>query len=314
MTSLLDILHAYGLQKSEGNCVFSKVTDAAGDHWITVHPNGSGKGQAVLLSKGGEVLGGMGGKFNGMHISSVRGSGDPLTGENVKLQSEKYAAAHPKKADTSEIKNAKTKANYNKAITNFRKKVAAKPNPHLRKWTPKEHLKYANEMFSESVKELKNPELLKNSLSSQIKRADNLRNKIEGNSPEEVAAREKYDALLKVIKPLEKFAPEDYYEDDNTPNENVSGPAKEKDNYGVEDVISDLMVNAKYGSAEEKAKAEKELKYWKAESAARHANYEKKKNEFRKKVDKAYAELTKKPEMPRAIKQLKQQYEQLSLF
>lgn len=90
MAPLINILHAYGLKKSVGTCVFSKVTDAAGDHWITVHPNGGGKGQAVLLSKGGEVLGGMGGKFNGMHISSVRGSGDPLTGENVKLQSQKY--------------------------------------------------------------------------------------------------------------------------------------------------------------------------------------------------------------------------------
>ena len=104
MTPLIDILHAYGLKKSVGTCVFSKVTDAAGDHWITVHPNGGGKGQAVLLSKGGEVLGGMGGKFNGMHISSVRGSGDPLTGENVKLQSQKYAAAHPKKERSAHIK------------------------------------------------------------------------------------------------------------------------------------------------------------------------------------------------------------------
>ena len=41
--------------------------------WITVHPNGKeNKGRPALLdSETGEVLGGMGGKFNGKHISSV---------------------------------------------------------------------------------------------------------------------------------------------------------------------------------------------------------------------------------------------------
>lgn len=48
--------------------------------WITVHPNGKGltktgekaKGQPVLIDgETGEVLGGMGGKFNGRHISAV---------------------------------------------------------------------------------------------------------------------------------------------------------------------------------------------------------------------------------------------------
>lgn len=103
MTSLNDIMRAYGLQKSEGACEFFKFFDASGDHWITVHPNGSGKGQPVLLSKGGEVLGGMGGKFNGMHISAARGSGDPLSGDNLRLQSEKYAAAHPKVESAAHI-------------------------------------------------------------------------------------------------------------------------------------------------------------------------------------------------------------------
>jgi len=48
--------------------------------WITVHPNGKGmtktgdkaKGQPVLIDgETGEVLGGMGGKFTGKHISAV---------------------------------------------------------------------------------------------------------------------------------------------------------------------------------------------------------------------------------------------------
>lgn len=42
--------------------------------WITVHPNGQGhKGRPALIdTSSGEVLGGMGGKFNGRHISSVK--------------------------------------------------------------------------------------------------------------------------------------------------------------------------------------------------------------------------------------------------
>lgn len=42
--------------------------------WITVHPNGQGhKGRPALIdTSSGEVLGGMGGKFNGRHISTVK--------------------------------------------------------------------------------------------------------------------------------------------------------------------------------------------------------------------------------------------------
>jgi uncharacterized protein len=51
--------------------------DALGqdDRWITVHPHGKEvkPGQPVLLSEGGEVLGGMGGRFTGKHIKDVRG-------------------------------------------------------------------------------------------------------------------------------------------------------------------------------------------------------------------------------------------------
>lgn len=42
--------------------------------WITVKPNGSeGKGSPVLISNSGEVLGGMGGKFNGQKIDNLKG-------------------------------------------------------------------------------------------------------------------------------------------------------------------------------------------------------------------------------------------------
>lgn len=57
-----------------------KVIAQDSSKWITVHPNGKGmtksgspaKGQPVLIDEDtGEVLGGMGGKFTGRHISSV---------------------------------------------------------------------------------------------------------------------------------------------------------------------------------------------------------------------------------------------------
>lgn len=48
-----------------------------GAKWITVHPNGDGgKGRPALIDgETGRVLGGMGGKFNGRHISEARSAG-----------------------------------------------------------------------------------------------------------------------------------------------------------------------------------------------------------------------------------------------
>lgn len=46
--------------------------DPAQDGWVTVHPNGpDNKGTPVLLDKKGNIVGGMGGKFNGKHVSEV---------------------------------------------------------------------------------------------------------------------------------------------------------------------------------------------------------------------------------------------------
>ncbi len=70
MTSLIDILNAYGLKHMGAvRCFFTK--DEVG--WITVHPHGEGtKGQPVKIEKRtGEILGGLGGKFNGEHISAL---------------------------------------------------------------------------------------------------------------------------------------------------------------------------------------------------------------------------------------------------
>lgn len=47
------------------------------DGWVTAKPNGAGgKGAHILLNNSGEVVGGMGGKFNGKHISEVEGEGE----------------------------------------------------------------------------------------------------------------------------------------------------------------------------------------------------------------------------------------------
>lgn len=50
---------------------------ADSERWITVHPNGeNGKGRPALIETDtGEVLGGMGGKFNGKHISAITARG-----------------------------------------------------------------------------------------------------------------------------------------------------------------------------------------------------------------------------------------------
>lgn len=64
--------------------------------WITVHPNGKeNKGQPALLdSETGEVLGGMGGKFNGKHISSV-----PEHGKHEQMGAQMRVNAKNHKAD-----------------------------------------------------------------------------------------------------------------------------------------------------------------------------------------------------------------------
>lgn len=64
--------------------------------WITVHPNGKeNKGRPALLdSETGEVLGGMGGKFNGKHISAV-----PEHGKNEQMGAQMFVNAKNHRAD-----------------------------------------------------------------------------------------------------------------------------------------------------------------------------------------------------------------------
>lgn len=76
MKTILDCFNA-GLTRTLGG---QTITDRAMlDGWITVHPNGQGtEGVPVLLGPDGTVQGGMGGKFNGQHISQVGGGNTPV--------------------------------------------------------------------------------------------------------------------------------------------------------------------------------------------------------------------------------------------
>lgn len=69
-----------------------------GDRWITVHPNGKeNKGTPVKLDGStGEVLAGMGGRFNGRHISSVPKRGkEEQHGAQAKIDRAKYLEKNP---------------------------------------------------------------------------------------------------------------------------------------------------------------------------------------------------------------------------
>lgn len=65
----IDLLRFYGVKRTKGRCIFTRDEEG----WITVHPHGEGtKGQPVKIEKRtGEILGGLGGKFNGQHISAL---------------------------------------------------------------------------------------------------------------------------------------------------------------------------------------------------------------------------------------------------
>lgn len=76
--------------------------------WITVHPNGKdAKGRPALIeSETGEVLGGMGGKFNGKHISAAPNKGrNEEHGAQAKID---RAHAQKKKAKPVDALNAFT--------------------------------------------------------------------------------------------------------------------------------------------------------------------------------------------------------------
>ena len=81
--------------------------------WITVHPNGQGhKGRPTLIdTASGEVLGGMGGKFTGRHISAVKKGGEQAGAQmNVNRLNHKSSMMNGQKIGfTSEKETKETK-------------------------------------------------------------------------------------------------------------------------------------------------------------------------------------------------------------
>ena len=91
--------------------------------WITVHPNGKGvtktgdkaKGQPVLIDgETGEVLGGMGGKFKGKHISAVPKLGkEEQHGAQAKIDRNKFFSnkeREEKQSSNQTVKQEKSQA------------------------------------------------------------------------------------------------------------------------------------------------------------------------------------------------------------
>lgn len=72
----------------------------AKDGWITIKPNGRrNKGQPVLLGENGEILGGMGGKFNGLKMKDVKDANKKLKQKN------EYAKSGHSKGESPELYN-----------------------------------------------------------------------------------------------------------------------------------------------------------------------------------------------------------------
>lgn len=73
----------------------------AKDGWITIKPNGRrNKGQPVLLGENGEILGDMGGKFNGLKMKDVKDTNKKLKQKN------EYAKSGHSKGESPELYNA----------------------------------------------------------------------------------------------------------------------------------------------------------------------------------------------------------------
>ena len=78
--------------------------------WITVHPNGqSHKGRPALIdTASGEVLGGMGGKFTGRHISAVKKGGEQTGAQmNVNRLNHKFSMMNGQKIEFTNKEEAK---------------------------------------------------------------------------------------------------------------------------------------------------------------------------------------------------------------
>ena len=111
------------------------------DGWVTLKSNEKRKGQKVLLDEDGNIMAGMGGKFNGKHISSFKESGNKETTNSTesaraslnKAKERKEAAgAMPKILGREDMKKSiKRQAEKNKwgKLKLEKKEEASKPKP-----------------------------------------------------------------------------------------------------------------------------------------------------------------------------------------
>lgn len=102
-----------GMIYAKGKAHARKLTTDKAE-WITVHPNGKeNKGRPALIdSTTGQVLGGMGGKFNGKHISIANSkSNKPALLNNQKMGF--YDVEKEQDKTTSQYLDQSTKANLN---------------------------------------------------------------------------------------------------------------------------------------------------------------------------------------------------------
>jgi len=117
----LDSLHEITLDQLKNwintgdlNQPFQGQQNEVGDAWITVKPNGQEeKGQPVMIGAGGEVLGGMGGKFNGKNISEVKSKKEETSEapkESAKTESPKAEAPKAEAPEKKQTPKQKSEA------------------------------------------------------------------------------------------------------------------------------------------------------------------------------------------------------------
>lgn len=197
--------------------------------WITVHPNGKGmtkggdkaKGQPVLIEGStGEVLGGMGGKFNGRHISAVpkRGKNEQHGAQQAiefyknreQIEAERKAKEQ-QKANSVTVKpyfvdNAQRVVNYRKSILesfDLEKKkqeyIDKGYSPRLAEIEAQRDKEWLETFLKRGMKQLEEAPKEDEELASLIGELRNVEFDKNGSNAK------KYERFLSSVKKLEKF-------------------------------------------------------------------------------------------------------------
>ena len=108
-----------------------------GDRWITVHPNGKeNKGTPVKLDGStGEVLAGMGGRFNGRHISAVPKRGrEEQHGAQAKIDRQHAIEKGWKPEERKQSQHQELEKQENKQNKEFPEKLTVEQRQAIYKW------------------------------------------------------------------------------------------------------------------------------------------------------------------------------------